>query len=282
MLEDLKNHPDFDKSLPLPGIFRNESTEARASVDYIITLGGDGTVLWASKQFNKEYFPPVIAFAMGSLGYMCNFDFARCHEKVLSKLMTGMKPKMDTRLRLRMGLDGAPVKRIYTGATEDNYTDVPVENIHCLNEILISRGPSPYPVDLELYIDGIHVTSMIGDGLIIATPNGSTAYNVSAGGSIVMDSCQCYCITPLAPHSLSFRPLIVPTTAKVTVKPSPESRIKAWVALDGATRFELDSNDAIQIDAQQDSSISMVTRQDDNLVGRWNDRIHEKLGWNSK
>ena len=138
MLEDLKNHPDFDKSLPLPGIFRNESSEARASVDYIITLGGDGTVLWASKQFNKEYFPPVFAFALGSLGYMCNFEF-RCHETVLSKLMTGMKPKRDTRLRLRMGLDGAPEKRIYTGPTENNYTDVPVENMHCMNGQRVTR-----------------------------------------------------------------------------------------------------------------------------------------------
>ena len=104
----------------------------------------------------------VITINLGSLGYMCNFDFARCHETVLSKLMTGIKPKMDTRLRLRIGLDGAPEKRIYTGPTEDNYTDVQVENTHCMSEILISRGPSPYPVDLELYIDGIHVTSKIG------------------------------------------------------------------------------------------------------------------------
>ena len=111
---------------------------------------------------------------------------------------------------------------------------------------------------------------MIADGLIIATPNrksnGSTAYNLSAGGSIVMESCECYCITPLAAHSLSFRPLILPIDAKVTVKSSKGARVKPWVFLDGASSFELDDEEAIQIDCSQEGNISMIVKESEHAT----------------
>lgn len=86
-------------------------------------------------------------------------------------------------------------------------------------------------------MNGKYLTTCVGDGLIIATPNGSTAYNMSAGGSIVQSNCHVFSITPLAPHSLSFRPLIVPMGTDVTIKKVPDNRNIAWVGLDGATRF---------------------------------------------
>ena len=83
------------------------------------------------------------------------------------------------------------------------------------------------------------MTTLIGDGIIISTPTGSTAYNMSAGGSIVQSNCACFCVTPLAPHSLSFRPLIVPVATKISLKKPADNRNTAWVSMDGATRFEL-------------------------------------------
>mmetsp|Transcript_8667 Transcript_8667/g.14699 ORF Transcript_8667/g.14699 Transcript_8667/m.14699 type:complete len:88 (-) Transcript_8667:190-453(-) len=87
------------------------------------------------------------------------------------------------------------------------------------------------------------MTNLVGDGLIIATPTGSTAYNLSAGGSIVQANTQCICITPMSPHSLSFRPLIIPVSTVVTIRKPADNRNSAWVALDGASRFELKDND---------------------------------------
>ena len=91
------------------------------------------------------------------------------------------------------------------------------------------------------------MTSMIGDGLIVATPTGSTAYNMSAGGSIVQANTQCICLTPLAPHSLSFRPLIVPVSTVITLKKPVDNRGSAWVSLDGGTRFELEEGEELVI-----------------------------------
>ena len=88
---------------------------------------------------------------------------------------------------------------------------------------------------------------MIGDGLIIGTPNGSTAYNLSAGGSIVHSNCQCITLTPMAPHSLSFRPLIIPINSVITLKKPQDNRNTAWVSLDGATRFELGEDEEFKI-----------------------------------
>lgn len=85
-----------------------------------------------------------------------------------------------------------------------------VQDYHILNEIVVDKGPCPTSVQLEIYFDGQYMSNLVGDGLIIATPTGSTAYNMSANGSIVQANADCVMITPLAPHSLSFRPLIVP------------------------------------------------------------------------
>ena len=82
-----------------------------------------------------------------------------------------------------------------------------------MNEIVIERGPNSFLTNLDLFIDGNFLTTIQADGVIIATPTGSTAYNISAGGSIVHASVKATLITPICPHSLSFRPVIVPDSS---------------------------------------------------------------------
>lgn len=125
------------------------------------------------------------------------------------------------------------------------------------------------------------MTTLIGDGLIISTPNGSTAYNLSAGGSIVQSNCQCICLTPLAPHSLSFRPLIIPFNTVVTLKKPKDNRNAAWVSMDGATRFELGEDEEFKIQAS-DSAISMVVNPNDNLTDLWGQRLVSMFNWNER
>ena len=85
----------------MPSVFYNTGETSRKEIDYIITLGGDGTILWASKQFRRDYFPPLIAFSHGSLGYLCNFEFDE-HQQVLDKLLReNCDMHLDNRLRLR-------------------------------------------------------------------------------------------------------------------------------------------------------------------------------------
>lgn len=82
---------------------------------------------------------------------------------------------------------------------------------------MVDRGPSPYLSNIDLFLDGKHITSVQGDGLIVSTPTGSTAYSGSAGGSMVHPSVPCIMVTPICPHSLSFRPIVVPAGVELKV-----------------------------------------------------------------
>jgi NAD+ kinase len=139
-----------------------------------------------------------------------------------------------------------------------------IQNYHIVNEVVFDRGPSPYCIQIEIYIDGTLFTTCIGDGLIISTPTGSTAYNMAAGGPIVQSNVPSICLTPLAPHSLSFRPLVLPENVTIVVKKTNDKRTAAWVSLDGATRFELKDGESLRIKTSR-HSMSFVTDPHDNL-----------------
>ena len=86
-----------------------------------------------------------------------------------------------------------------------------------LNEVVVDRGPSPYLSNIDLFIDGKHITTVQGDGLIVSTPTGSTAYSVAAGASMIHPSVPAIMVTPICPHSLSFRPIVVPAGVELKV-----------------------------------------------------------------
>lgn len=226
------------------------SEEFKKTIDFIVTLGGDGTILWASKQFSGEFVPPMITFDQGSLGFLCNFVFED-HKEVLSNIFMRLKcpesdPNCDNvlgadcrrRLRVTMGEESLNKDRlVFRG---DNLTKselLHLDGFHVLNEVVIDRGPSPYSIQLDIYLDDNKLTSIVGDGIIISTPTGSTAYNLSGGGSIVQPNTPCILLTPIAPHSLSFRPLILHESSVIKLKKTEDNRSGAWVSLDGATRF---------------------------------------------
>ena len=91
-------------------------------------------------------------------------------------------------------------------------------NLLVLNEVVIDRGPSPYLSNIDLYLDGKLITSVQGDGLIVSTPTGSTAYAVAAGASMIHPSVPAIMVTPICPHSLSFRPIVVPAGVELKVR----------------------------------------------------------------
>lgn len=103
---------------------------------------------------------------------------------------------------------------------EEDKEAKPPTNLLVLNEVVVDRGPSPYLSNIDLFIDGKHVTSVQGDGLIVSTPTGSTAYAVAAGASMIHPSVPAIMITPICPHSLSFRPIVVPAGVELKVFPN--------------------------------------------------------------
>ncbi len=112
-----------------------------------------------------------------------------------------------------------------------------------LNEVVVDRGPSPYLSNIDLYIDGKHITTVQGDGLIVSTPTGSTAYAVAAGASMIHPSVPAIMVTPICPHSLSFRPIVVPAGVELKICVSPDSRNSVWVSFDGRKRQEIQLGD---------------------------------------
>lgn len=155
-------------------------------IEYIITLGGDGTILWATKMFHGDFIPPLISFAHGSLGYLCNFLIDE-FKTVFAALMKCNKRciHLDNRLRIKVDVPANPLRQVIRGNNFSETTTVKIENYHIMNEVVVDRGPSSYAIQLEIYFDDNYMTTLVGDGLIISTPTGSTAYNLSAGGSII-------------------------------------------------------------------------------------------------
>ena len=170
-------------------------------------------------------------------------------------------------------------RQVFRGNQIDKSEPLLVENIHVLNEIVIDRGPLPASVELNMYIDGNLVTTAMGDGIIIATPTGSTAYSLAAGGSILQAHAKNILVTPLAPHSISFRPLILTPDTIIKIEKVRNNRGAAWISLDGANRIKLEDGESIEI-AGSLTSLKMVTLTSDNLTDLWAQRLVKHFGWN--
>jgi len=241
-------------------------------IDFIITLGGDGTILFTQTLYKCRPIPPVIPFAAGSLGFLTAFDFA-LHRTILTSFLND-----GGFVTLRMRLHA----RIHRSHTEE------IQEYTALNEVLFDRGPSPYLTRLECYCDGVYTTTVQADGLILATPTGSTAYSLAAGGSMAHPLVPCILFTPVCPHSLSFRPMLFPDSAVIKIR-IPEGRSSAWITFDGKTRMELEPFDSVQVQMLA-SPVPVVCRNDETSdwfhsvtnILHWNDRTQQKSDSKSK
>jgi len=118
-----------------------------------------------------------------------------------------------------------------------------------MNEIALHRGSSPHLNTIDIYVDGQHLTEAVSDGLIVSTPTGSTAYSLSAGGPIVHPSLSALVLTPICPRSLSFRPLVFPSSSSITLRIGDRSRAPAGVSMDGRTSGILNPGEYVTVHA---------------------------------
>ncbi|KAI4386247.1 hypothetical protein MLD38_004193 [Melastoma candidum] len=210
----------------------SEISPLHTKVDLVVTLGGDGTVLWAASMF-KGSVPPIVPFSLGSLGFMTPF-YSERYKECLDAILKG-PISITLRHRLQCHV-------IRDSARNEYETEGP---ILVLNEVTIDRGISSYLTNLECYCDNSFVTSVQGDGLILSTTSGSTAYSLAAGGSMVHPQVPGILFTPICPHSLSFRPLILPEHVTLRVQVPFNSRSPAWASFDGKDRKQLAAGDAL-------------------------------------
>ncbi|SGZ50097.1 CIC11C00000003746 [Sungouiella intermedia] len=228
--------------------------------DLVVTLGGDGTVLYVLNLFQRVV-PPVMSFALGSLGFLTNFRFEQFRKRMTSVLDTGVKAYMRMRFTCRV---------------HDSHGKLICEQ-QVLNELVVDRGPSPYVTNLELYGDGSLLTVAQADGLIIATPTGSTAYSLSAGGSLVHPGVSAISVTPICPHTLSFRPILLPDGMFLKVKVPSVSRATAWASFDGKVRTELRKGYYVTVQA---SPFPFPTVRSSKT--EYFDSVSRNLNWNAR
>ncbi|KAK9359607.1 ATP-NAD kinase-like domain-containing protein [Lipomyces starkeyi] len=257
--------------------------------DLVITLGGDGTVLYTSRLFQR-IVPPVLSFNLGSLGFLTKFDFMN-HEKIVRNLIDEgviVSLRMRFECTVMKSTDGTDDKTKtlprnlgdeILDTVESDVTHEPGKTYSILNEVVVDRGPKGTMCTAELYVDDEHLTTVEADGVVIATPTGSTAYSLSAGGSLVHPDIQGMLVSPICAHSLSFRPLVVPDNAVLRVGVPYGARSTVWCSFDGKDRIELSQGDYVTISA---SRFPFPMIQSKRLGSDWFDSLRSTLNWNQR
>ncbi|KAG6040466.1 hypothetical protein E4U41_000466 [Claviceps citrina] len=269
--------------------------------DFVITLGGDGTVLYASWLFQR-IVPPVLSFSLGSLGFLTKFDFED-HRRILSSTFS-----KGVTVSLRLRFESTVMRSIRRGCSaeekdsgedddqlhrrrdlveeligeerEDEHTHRPDGTFEILNEVVVDRGPNPTMSYTEIFGDDEHFTSVLADGICVSTPTGSTAYNLAAGGSLCHPENPVMLVTSICAHTLSFRPIVLPDTIVLRVGVPYDARTASWASFDGRARVELAPGDYVTISASRFPFASVQTegrRSED-----WVNSISGKLGWNTR
>ncbi|XP_058466884.1 NAD kinase-like isoform X1 [Malaya genurostris] len=252
--------------------FKDGRDDLTDKIDFIICLGGDGTLLYASLLFQKSV-PPVMAFHLGSLGFLTPFQFNNFQEQVTNVLEGHAALTLRSRLRCIIVRKDKTEQEIATFRSSQD----PTTNILVLNEVVIDRGLSSYLSNIDLFLDGKHITSVQGDGLIVSTPTGSTAYSAAAGASMIHPSVPAILVTPICPHSLSFRPIVLPAGVELKIALSPDSRNSSWVSFDGRNRQELLHGDSLHVTTSI-YPVPSICAQDQ--IADWFDSLAECLHWN--
>lgn len=196
--------------------------------DIIIVLGGDGTMLSVARLVGSRGIP-ILGVNLGGLGFITEVNRSELFdavEKVLSGSCTIEERIMLSALVFRSG---------------EKIADFIV-----LNDVVINKGALARITDLETYINSVYVTTFKADGLIISTPTGSTAYSLSAGGPILYPTLNSIVLTPICPHTLTNRPIVLPDDFIIEVILRSESE-DVFLTLDGQVGFSLRKNDIVQI-----------------------------------
>lgn len=267
----LAEHRGFDQWLS-HGNIKDSSHITANSVDLIFTMGGDGTVLNAAWMF-QQTVPPIMTFHFGTVGFLSMFDFANFRQTVQKVITEG------TRVNIRMRLHCQIIKRKAEDAEEDSIPGRIKFECEAMNEVVVGRGTSPGMALIDLFGDGDYLTSVLADGLIIATTTGSTAYSMAAGGSVVHPDVPAIMVTPICPHTLSLRPFIVPDSMELSLRLNKESRSAVWASFDGRHMEELGFGDELQVSCSK-FPVTTVCRKAQ--TKDWFDGLSHCLHWNER
>lgn len=248
-------------------------------------LGGDGTVLYASWLFQKVV-PPVLSFSLGSLGFLTKFDFAD-HASTLTRLFSssgltaGLRTRFEgTIMRSIPGATSMPRNlrtELLTPTTTPTHRPFATKVI--LNEVVVDREPNATMSTTELYANDEFLTSVAADGICVATPTGSTAYSLAAGGSLCHPALLGMLVSAICAHSLTFRPVVLPDSVVLRVGVPYDARTSAWVSFDGRFRQRLEPGDYVTVVTSQYPFPTVQNRMDNK---DWFDSIKRNMNWGDR
>lgn len=237
---------EIARGLGMEVIEPQSGVATEVSPEVVVVLGGDGTMLSAVHQFPGI---PLLGLNLGSLGYLAAVE----------------RPRFEAALQALAKGDYAISSR----------TALSVNGVKALNDVVVSKGVSGHAAVIELLVDGALATCFFADGLVIATPTGSTAYSLSAGGPILLPDSQSLVITPICPHALTSRPLVVRDTVRLQVRMRPRSGAESLaVFADGVDAGRIGPGECIEV-RRSEKSVPLVQLEGDNPFTV----LNRKLGW---
>jgi len=232
-----------------------------SGVGLVLVLGGDGTLLSMADCIGRAGLNvPILGVNFGSLGFLTEVTLPELYP-ALETALAG-HAHIEERLTLR-----ATIARP-SGTTSSE---------SAVNDVVINKGARSRLIDLSIWLGDGLVTTVRADGLIVATPTGSTAYNLAAGGPIVQPNVDALVLTPIAPHTLTNRPIVIPSSSTVRVKPVMDERDEVFVTFDGQAGCELHAGDEISVcrAGQPMRLVRPATRS-------YYEVLREKLNWGKR
>jgi len=242
-----------------PGLWKPIQREAiPTDVEVIIVLGGDGTLLSVARQvWNKNI--PILGVNLGGLGFLTEITLDELYP-VLEKVLQD-----EFEINERDVLNAEVIRR-----------GERIAEFIVLNDAVINKGALARIIDLETTIDGEYLSTFRSDGLIISTPTGSTAYNLSAGGPIVFPSLHTIIITPICPHTLTIRPIIIPDHVRIRALLKSRNE-EVTLTLDGQQGFTLEFEDVVEV-RKAEGRILLIKSP----YRRYFELLREKLKWGER
>lgn len=220
--------------------------------DMVITFGGDGTLLSAARLLIGTDIP-IMGVNVGKLGFLAEFPVAMLDDSIMDVLKGNYRIVDRTTLQ----------------------TTIKGKTMYALNEILVEKASSSKMIAVRAYVNEHHVADYRADGVIVTTPTGSTAYSLAAGGPIIAPSAQALCLTPVSPHMLTLRPLIIQDTSEIRFE-FPYDGHDAQLVADGQIIATLQTGDAVII-RKSEHLVKLVKRADSTYY----DLLREKLLWSA-
>lgn len=233
--------------------------EIREQATLVVVLGGDGTLISVARLFSGRQVP-VVGVNLGSLGFLTEITVEELYP-VLEQCLTS-----SPRITERMMLDVVVTRE-----------DAIISRCQVLNDAVINKGALARIIDLEVKVNSLFLTTFKADGLIISTPTGSTGYSLSAGGPIVQPLMQCVLITPICPHTLTNRPIVISDESVIRIKVKSSFDEMVYLTLDGQVGVELQEGDTIEIRRALKTTTLVTSPQKDYFA-----ILRAKLKWGER